>query len=201
MSGTTTPTSTDDAAAVARIIRGRRSIRRYQPDDVPDALVHELLDLARHAPSSMNGQPWRFVVVRDAPTKRAIVRIKNAYCPPAKRAFTADFLGTAPVIIVTGVDTRCSGDREVENGVLATAVLLLAAHSRGLGSVYLSASRADEPRLAAEIRHLLHLPQEFQPVTIVPLGFPAETPPPKELRALDLTIADAPIPAAVSTGD
>ena len=179
-------TTTGEAAAVDRIIRSRRSIRRYQPDDVPDALVRELLDLARHAPSSMDGQPWRFVLVRHAHTKRELARIKNAYCPPDKKAFAADFLGTAPVIVVVCVDSGRSYDREIENGVLATAFLLLAAWSRGLGSVYLSAYRDDEPRLAAEIRHLLQLPEGCRPVTIVPLGLPAETPPPKALRTLDV---------------
>lgn len=192
---------TDEAVAVDRIIRSRRSIRRYQPDNVPDAVLRELLDLARHAPSSMNGQPWQFVLIRRTDTKRELARIKNAYCPPEKRAFTADFLCTAPVIVIVCVDTNRSCNREIENGVLATAFLLLAAWSRGLGSVYLSAYRADEPRLAAEICQLLQLPEDVRPVTIVPLGLPAETPPPKELRALNVTLANGRFPADVSTGD
>jgi nitroreductase len=72
-------------------IRSRRSIRRYQNKDVSDSLVRELLDLARHAPSSMNGQPWHFTVVRGDQTKKKLVQIKNKYCPasrnpPATRA-------------------------------------------------------------------------------------------------------------------
>lgn len=183
--------------SVDQVIRARRSIRRYQPDDIPDTLVRELLDLARHAPSSMNGQPWRFVLIRRADTKRKLASIKNAYCPSEKQAFAADFLCTAPVIVVVCVETRRSWNRELENGVLATAFLLLAACSRGLGSVYLSAYRADEPRLAAEIRQLLQLPEDIQPLTIVPLGFPAETPPPKDLLPLEAMIANEPLPRDV----
>jgi len=40
-------------------IKGRRSIRKYKSKDVPDSVVEDLIDLARHAPSSMNGQPWQ----------------------------------------------------------------------------------------------------------------------------------------------
>ncbi len=190
-----------EPVSLDEVIRSRRSIRRYRPEDIPDTLIRELLDLARYAPSSMNGQPWRFVPVRRADIKRALVRIKNAYCPAEKREFTADFLGTAPVIVVVCVETSRSWDRQTENGVLATAFLLLAARSRGLGSVYLSASRADEPRLAAEIRRLLRLPDDVQPVTIVPLGFPAETPAPKELRPLEAMIANEPPSAGIPSDD
>ncbi len=47
----------------------RRSIRRYQPRPVEDALLRELLRLAGRAPSAWNLQPWRFVVVREPATK------------------------------------------------------------------------------------------------------------------------------------
>jgi len=61
---------------------------------------------------------------------------------------------------------------------------LLAAFNKGLGSVYLSAYRKDEPRISNEIRQLLDLPQHIDPITIVPLGFPDEIPEPKKLKSL-----------------
>ena len=73
-------------------VHGRRSIRRYDTRPVPDDLVREVMDLARCAPSSMDGQPCCFIVVRDAETKRRLAAIKNAACPPGKSAFPADFL-------------------------------------------------------------------------------------------------------------
>lgn len=165
-------------------IRGRRSIRRYQAKDIPDGVIRELLDLARFAPSSMNGQPWTFIVVRDDTTKHRLADIKDRYCPPIKQAFKAYMLRQAPAVIVVCVDRQRSFEREIENGVLATANIMLAAHGRGLGSVYMSAYKADEPRISDEIREVLGIPEHVDPITLLPLGYPDEIPEPKDLVSL-----------------
>jgi nitroreductase len=166
-------------------IRNRRSIRKYEDRDLPDPLIRELLDLARHAPSSVNGQPWCFSILKERERKKRLADIKNRHCPEEKREFRADFLETAPVIVVVSVDSRRGYERDVENGILAAGYLLLAAHSRSLGAVYLSAYRNDDPLLSKEIKELLALPEEVNPVSIIPIGYPAETPAPKVLRPLD----------------
>jgi len=45
------------------VVLGRRSIRGYKPDAVPESLIKEVLALAMRSPSSMNTQPWNFTVV------------------------------------------------------------------------------------------------------------------------------------------
>ncbi len=170
---------------IDKTIKGRRSIRRYQEKDIPDSVIKELLDLATYAPSSMNGQPWRFIVVRAERTKEHLAKIKNKYCPAEKQDYKADFLRKAPVIVVVCVDREKSYDREIENGVLATANLLLGAYSRGLGSVYLSAYRIGQPEISQEVREVLNIPQNIDPITIIPLGYPDEIPEPKMLRSLE----------------
>ena len=165
-------------------IKGRRSIRRYQGKGISDSVIEELLDVARYAPSSMNGQPWYFIVVKNDETKERLAEIKNKYCPVEKRKYKADFLRNAPVVIVVCVDRQTSCDREVESGVLATANILLGAHSKGLGSAYMSAYTTDEPRLAEEMKQILDIPEIIDPITIIPLGYPDEIPEPKELRPL-----------------
>jgi nitroreductase len=52
------------------VITGRRSIRGYKPDPVPQALIEEILALAMRAPSSMNTQPWNFTVLTGEPLDR-----------------------------------------------------------------------------------------------------------------------------------
>ena len=55
------------------LARDRRSIRGFQRDrDVPDALIRQIIEVARWAPSGGNGQPWEFVVVRDAAMRQGI---------------------------------------------------------------------------------------------------------------------------------
>jgi nitroreductase len=178
------------ATAFEEIVSRRRSIRCYRAEAVPDALLHDILHLARQAPSSMDGQPCHFVVVRDPITLRRLAAIKNRHCPPEKQAFPADFVADAPVVIAVCVERGRGYDRGLESAVLATAFLLLAAQSRALGSVYLSANRQDDPGLATEIRDLLRLPPGVDPVTLVPLGAPDEAPLPKTLRPLEEIIHD-----------
>ena len=167
------------------VVKGRRSIRRFRPDPVTESEVMDLMELARHAPSSMNGQPWHFVLVRSPESKARLAEIKNRYCPPAKRSYPADFLLHAAWIIVVCVDREKSCGREVENAVSATTILLLAAQQRGLGSVFLTAYSSEEPGLSDEIRALLGIPAGVVPVTIVPLGRPDEIPAAKQLAPLE----------------
>jgi nitroreductase len=164
------------------VIKGRRSIRKYKATDVPDSVIGQILDLARYTPSSMNGQPWHFIVVRDNVTKKLIAEVKNRHCPPEKRNYRADFIEDAPVLIVVCVNIEKSYGREIENGVLAAATIMLAAYSRGLGSVYLSAYNREKPELEEEIKGILSIPGDYKPVTIIPLGYPDEIPDEKKLK-------------------
>lgn len=169
---------------LAHSIRGRRSVRDFRDRRVSEGTVRQLLDLARRAPSSMNGQPWHFIVVRRPALKRSLAKIKNRYCPASKAAYRADFLNNAHVLILC-VEKEKSHDRDVENAALAAAMFMLAAHARGLSSVYMSAYQKDKPGLAREIRKLFRLPRNVVPVTILPFGYPAARPAKKELRNLE----------------
>lgn len=52
------------------LLATRRSIRGYKTDAVPQALMAEIIELAKRAPSSMNTQPWHFHVVTGEPLER-----------------------------------------------------------------------------------------------------------------------------------
>lgn len=52
------------------VIPGRRSIRKFRPDPVPEGLVREILDEARWSPSWGNTQPWEFYVLSGAPLEK-----------------------------------------------------------------------------------------------------------------------------------
>lgn len=80
------------------------------------------------------------------------------------------------------VNIEKSYGREIENGVLAAATIMLAAYSRGLGSVYLSAYNREKPELEEEIKGILSIPGDYKPVTIIPLGYPDEIPDEKKLK-------------------
>jgi nitroreductase len=55
------------------LIAGRRSVRQFTPDAPPRELVMRAIESATHAPSGMNKQPWRFVVVANERVKEEMV--------------------------------------------------------------------------------------------------------------------------------
>lgn len=166
------------------VIRRRRTVREFADKPVSDQVLEEILSMAQQAPSSMNGQPWFFIVVRNRETMTKLVELKNYFCPPEKQEFEADFILKAPAVIFVCVDKEKSFDRGVENAVLATAYILLGACSRGLSGVYMSAYRSDKPEIADSFRELLNIPDDLDPVTIIPLGYPVVDPPAKVIAPL-----------------
>lgn len=60
---------------IERLIKNRRSVRLFKKDDVPDEIIAKLIDLSHWAPSGMNAQPWRFVVIKD---RKLIDEIRQA---------------------------------------------------------------------------------------------------------------------------
>lgn len=171
-----------------QVVRSRRTIRHFSAREVADDLVRALVDCAVRAPSSMNGQPWYFIVIRDNATKKRLAEMKDRYCPPEKREYPATFLVKAPVVILICVDRARSYDRGIENGVLATAHLLLAAANHGLTGVYMSAYKSGTPAVADEIRSILNIPADVDPITLVPMGYPAAEPAPKTITSPDEVI-------------
>ncbi|HEX9080072.1 MAG TPA: nitroreductase family protein [Desulfuromonadaceae bacterium] len=60
------PGLTASAAATARLLMSRRSIREFKKEPVPEELIREAIDAARWAPSAVNRQPLHWLVVRSA---------------------------------------------------------------------------------------------------------------------------------------
>ena len=69
----------DDVAAVERAIVSRRSVRRFLPRQVARETVERILDVARHAPSGTNTQPWRVYALAGAARDRLCRAAAAAY--------------------------------------------------------------------------------------------------------------------------
>ena len=141
-------------------IHGRRSIRSYGLEPVPEATIEVLLRAAMAAPSAGNQQPWQFVVLDD---RKLLDRIPE-YHPYASA------LREAPVGIVVCGDTRLEKYKGfwVQDCSAAIQNLLVAAHAEGLGTVWLGVyPLGDRVR---ETQKLLDLPEEVLPLAVIALG-------------------------------
>lgn len=70
---------------VIEAIKKRRSIRGYKPDPVPKQVLEQILELASHAPSAMNTQPWEFTVLTGEAlenVRRSNIDLLNSGVPP-----------------------------------------------------------------------------------------------------------------------
>lgn len=188
--------STMEEAAFWELIRGRRSIRRYEDRDVPAHLIWRVLTAAHWAPSAHNRQPWRFAVVPRGPRRERLAKelasrwvadLLRDGVPPeeahARGARSIERLCRAPVLIVVALSMRdmdtypdprrqaAEHTMAVQSVAMAGQNLLLAAHHYGLGACWLCA-----PLFAPDVvRRVLELPQDWEPQGFVTIGYPAET--------------------------
>ena len=151
-------------------IFSRKSVRSYTDQPVSLEQVETILKAAMAAPSGMNAQPRRFVVVREQATKDKLAIGFNK------------MIAKAPVVIVVcGKTTNKLGGTNnnwTADCAAATENLLLAVEAIGLGAVWTACYPYDE-RMNPAIE-ALGLPDNVKPYCIVPVGYPAGNDKPKD---------------------
>ena len=160
--------------ATMALLKGRRSIRQYKPDPVPDELLEQVLEAGRWAPSASNRQPWHFVVIRE-PEIRAAVAEHAAYY-----FIRWAHVEEAPVIIALCGDRKNRVYRQFlrEDIGLAGGQMMLQAAALGLGTCWIGG--LDREALS----DILKLPEHIKLVGMLTLGFPAEVPDPPGRKPL-----------------
>ena len=147
---------------VLEAIKERRSVRKYEPRAVPEEKLTQVLEAGRWAPSAGNSQPWKFIVVRDEKVKSELARV----------AVWGSFLAQAPVAIAVVIDPQAS-NHPVEDGAAATQNMLLAAHALGLGTCWIGSYGSGYEESAKEV---LGIPGDKRLLSLISLGYPAESP-------------------------
>jgi nitroreductase len=159
---------------VYEAIRTRRSVRAYQDKPVPEEVLNRILEAARLAPSAANRQQWKFIVVQDPELRKKLITAAN----------NQQFVGQAPVVIVA---VSLEPDRVMSCEVPAYAVdlaiavdhMTLAATAEGLGTCWIGAFHQ------SEVKRVLNIPNQYKVVTLIPLGYPADSPRIKSRKPLE----------------
>ncbi len=152
---------------VLDLLKGRRSIRRYQKKDVSKEIIERLIEAARWAPSGANIQPWHFVVVTKEELRKEVGK-------EAKFLFVKSrHVSEAPVLIVVCGDTKSAF--HMVDCSLAGANIIMEATSLGLGTCWIGAFNE------VRIKEILGIPEGMKVVGLITVGYPAESPsaPPK----------------------
>jgi nitroreductase len=162
---------TDNGQAAIENIMTRTSIRQFKAQPVEQDKVDILLKAAMAAPTALNLQPWHFIVINDKETI-ALLSGKQPTSAPLMIAVCGD---TDKTMLPDG-STKLP-DFWVEDVSAATENLLLAAHALGLGAVWTGVYPAMDR--TAEVANVLNCPQNIVPLAVVRVGYPDESPEPK----------------------
>lgn len=187
------------ADATLKVIQDRRSIREYTTDPVSDHDLDLILEAARQAPSGENAQPWRFIVVKDAATRKKLGAIAGG---GSGRRFTAEyvtkkmqerfssledeakkkaafekltsgkvsaFLADAPIDLII-VGKKNVWDLPFDTSAAIENILLMVT-ALNLGACWVIAPCIDI-RDEERIKDLVSIPEGFKAISIISIGHP-----------------------------
>lgn len=192
LSSKSNPYTLTNTTDLQDFLRTRRSIRRFKPDPVPEAVIQTILTTATYAPSAHHRQPWRFVVVTAIDVKARLagamaidfehdlardglpVEKIQAQIKRSKERITSAPLAILLCLDMSEMDTypderrsKAENMMAVQSVAAAGLQLLLAAHAEGLGGVW-----ACWPLFVqATIQRTLNLSESWQPQGMFFLGY------------------------------
>lgn len=152
------------------VINRRRSIRAFQEKAVEEEMIKAIIEAANAAPSAGDLQAYEVYLVQ------AEAKLHEL----ADAAFDQYFIAGAPVALVFCAHPRRSaikyGSRGqelycIQDATIACAYAQLAVTALGLGCVWVGAF--DDGR----VLQIIGAPDSLKPIAILPVGYPAESPP------------------------
>ena len=136
-------------------VRTVLAVRNYQDKPVPPDIVRRIVEAGRLTASSMNGQPWHFIVVENRDTIRQLGTL----------AQTGPYVAQAPVAVVVAIEETKFA---VSDASRAIQSMILTAWSEGLGSNWVGFHGL------TEVKSLLGIPDDLDVLAILPFGYPAQ---------------------------
>jgi nitroreductase len=194
-----------------RLVKQRRTIRKFKPDPIPDDYISKIIEVARWAPSGFNTQPWEFIVIKDNNLKERLAALSAEYrerygarlestrepfLEPLKLPGSYESMdwNTAPVYIMLCGDTRgkiglpmtVRNDplecQSVFNSSLACAFLYMHLAATTLGLATNWATALQSTLVHNMVKHVLDLPDELEIFDMMAVGYPAVRPRSKLMR-------------------
>jgi len=169
---------------IMEAITGRRSVRAYKPNPVPEEKLRTVLEAVRWAPSWANTQCWEVIVVGEEGIKQQLVETLSSGNPAREAILKAPL-----TLVLVGIKEKAGfkrgaaatdkGDWYMFDCGLATQNLCLAAHAEGLGTVIVGSFDA------AKAAGVLQVPQGRAVVALTPLGFPEAAPSPPKRKGIE----------------
>jgi nitroreductase len=144
-------------------IYSRRSVREFTDAVVSREQVYEIIKAGSWAPSGLNNQPWRFVVVSSSEKRHELAQLTKY----------SRILEQAPVALVVFVDRSVMYNDTKDHQAIGACLqnMLLATHALGLGAVWLG----EILKNSEAVRTALALPETLALMAVVAVGHPLRT--------------------------
>ncbi len=157
------------------ILKGRRSVRKYKDEEIPEEIINAALEAAHLAPTARNVQPWLFGVIKDKKTLKKLGEL----------APNGAFINDANICFAI------FGEKDhtyyLEDCCAATMQIILALWSFGVGTCWVAGDKKD---YAEEIRNMMNVPEKYSLVSLIPAGYPAEMTIPSKKDLKDLVFSE-----------
>ncbi len=146
------------------LLEKRRSIRRFSTKKIRRQEMHRILEAGRWAPSGLNNQPWRFLVVTDRPEKKGLA------------AYTryGSVIASSAATFVVCLDTADSYNRDKDIMAIGACIqnMLMEAWSLGIGSCWLG----EILNRRQEVTQYLKLDSDLEIMAVIAFGYSAQKP-------------------------
>ena len=149
------------SSPILTAITQRRSIREFTDQTVDTSKLHEIIQAGVWAPSGLNNQPWRFVIVTDAAIRARL----------SEQTHYGHIVLAAPALIAVYLDREVMYD-EIKDAQSAGACIqnmLLAAEALGLGAVWLGQILKNRET----VRRILGLDADLDLMAVIAIGHPS----------------------------
>ncbi len=137
-------------------VRTVLAVRQFQDKPIPEALVQQIVEAGHLTASSMNGQPWHFIVVEN---KEMLHKLGSL-------AKTGPYIAQAPLAIVVATE---QSPYDISDASRAIQSMILTAWAQGIGSNWVGFNNL------SHINPVLGIPAEIQILAILPFGYPVAT--------------------------
>lgn len=146
--------------SVLNAIYKRRSIREYTDDQVSMEDLLEIVKAGTWAPSGLNNQPWRFVIIRDSSTREEL----------STTTHYSHIIKGARALIAVFVDREAMYNEVKDHQAAGACIqnMLLATEALGLGAVWLGQILNNKDR----VNKILGIDDRYDLMAVVALGYP-----------------------------
>jgi len=149
------------ASPILDAIKHRRSIREFTDKEVSSELLREIIRAGIWAPSGLNNQPWRFVIITDRTVRERL----------AGQTHYGHIVLAAPALVAVYLDKKAVYDplKDAQSAGACIQNMLLAAEALDLGAVWLGQILKNKEA----VRNILELEEGLDLMALIAIGHPS----------------------------